>query len=141
MESRTEQKVEFQIVDLENLVKDCQMALNPDDCYPGALRKAIFDHKYLVNERFYCEIYKIHKTLVENGDIEKFYSAFYSNFLVCVSNSLNMENPMATLVAKKLADKLLYYAKGPTQLPQDQPAVLSYREVIGLQYLAGYVFT
>ena len=46
---------------------------------------------------------------------------------------------MATLVAKTLADKLLYHAKRPTQLPQEQPAVLSYREVTGLQYVAGCV--
>ena len=46
---------------------------------------------------------------------------------------------MATLVTKRLADKLLHHAKGPTELPQEQPAVISCRELSGLQYLAGYV--
>ena len=131
-ESRTEQKVEFQIA-------DCQMALNSDACYPEALRKAIFEHEYVVNETFYCEVYKIYRELVENGDIENFYSTFYSNFVVNASDCLNMENPMATLVTKRLADKLLYHAKDPTELPQEQPALISCRELSGLQYLAGYV--
>ena len=39
---------------------------------PEALRKAIFEHEYVVNETFYCEVYKIYKKLVENGDIDKF---------------------------------------------------------------------
>ena len=71
--------------------------------------------------------------------LTNFYSTFYSNFVVNASDCLNMENPMATLVTKRLADKLLYHAKGPTELPQEQPAIISCRELSGLQYLARYV--
>ena len=66
---------------------------------------------------------------------------FYSTVVIHSDTFLiGLEKPSSTLVAKRLADKLLAFYRRPAAGPAPKPLSISQREMSGLQYyISGYV--
>ena len=103
------------------------------------MQQKISCYVFIVTETLLNAVQDIYKKLVRSSDGEKFYSTFYSQIVLTASTNFpNLEEPLCTLLATKLADKLFYYKK-PQQLPSNKPSPVTEKEMGGLQYLSGYV--
>ena len=102
----------------------------------------------MTKERF-TEIAKISSKFERSGNIEKFYSDYYSTICLMATNYfINLSDNGATLLATTVAEFILVYYKRKAAeinndhiLPGNSPSksVLSSMEIAGLQYLGGYV--
>ena len=98
----------------------------------------------------FTEITKISFKFERSGNIEKFYSDYYSTVCLMATNYfINLSCNAATLLATTVAEFILVYYKRKAAeinddlhiLPGNSPSksVLSSMEIAGLQYLGGYV--
>ena len=128
------------VPDMLSLVKASQTDLHQNDCYPKALREEIFQHQFRLTDPLKDELIKCYAVLSENGDVEKFFSAFYGNVIqFAIVLVPDLKRPSSTLLLKKLGDKMLNSFKRPQQLAQGRPEAISHKELGALQYLSGYV--
>ena len=78
--------------------------------------------------------------LTNTGNAEHFYSEYYGRIILKSKEFFpSLEQPLCSLFAKRLGDKLFASARKPVQGPFEKPSPITAREMGGLQYLSGYV--
>lgn len=78
--------------------------------------------------------------LCRNCDAEKFYSSFYQSVVLNARKYFkSLESPVCTLLATRLADKLLAHFNKPSKVQDIPNKPITERETDALQYLSGYV--
>ena len=122
------------------LAKDSQADVAKDECYPDTIRKAAGDHCLDESHLLEEEVQIRWGALSRNFDAEKFYSSFYQSVVLNARKCFeSLESPVCTLLATRLADKLLAHFDEPSKV-QDVPSKpITEREIDALQYLSGYV--
>lgn len=124
-------------------------------CLESSLKEELASYDYqksismMAKERF-TEVAKTSSKFERSGNIEKFYSDYYSTVCLMATNYfINLSYNAATLLATTVAEFILVYYKRKAAeinddlhiLPGNSPSksVLSSMEIAGLQYLGGYV--
>ncbi|XP_065055178.1 uncharacterized protein LOC135683755 [Rhopilema esculentum] len=131
---------QFSGEDIVKLVNEAKNELATDKCYPvelcNAIKMFVFDKE---SENLRTELLKHCSRLWKNSDAEKFYSEYYGSVVMNAEKFFpNLPFPGCTLVATKLADKIVSHFKTPAKQIA-VPKKITEQEMFSLQYLAGYV--
>ena len=125
---------------LDDLVKKTIQSLVSDHCYLSVHREELASYEFILTERLYHDIQKLFQQLDENGNVQLFYTSFFSTITFePLKYFPNLSYEMATLLCTRLADSLLEFYQKPQHSVQNQPTPLSLPENDSLEYLAGYV--
>ncbi len=136
------------------LVNQSSMDLSKDFCYPPNVRSDLASFKMALQEeegmndeksQIFTEIKSLYQLLSGKGNVEKFFSKFYSRIVPKASSLFYpLSGCTATLLSTKLAEKLVVSSK--KDLCDEVPVAvrketLSDNEKAALQYLGGYVLS
>ena len=131
---------------MKELLKEIQGDLSVDECFTPELRDAIKKCNFRdTDNQLLLAIKKIQEKYIKNCDADEYYSVFYSDIVYSCSSYFNgLRLQLCTLVATRLADKVLHFSHREPNLTNLKVKVshtnlISARELNGLQYLAGYV--
>lgn len=135
---------------LKLAVRNVQEKVAGNKCLKISLKEELTSYSYeesVMGEERFREIAKISSKFEASGNIEKFYSNFYSTVCLKATNYFtNLSDNAATLLAAKVAEFILvYYKRKAAEIPAENledgspSMVLSGMEIAGLQYLGGYV--
>ena len=125
---------------LKILILETKQAIYDNKCYPLEIRETIFKSNVEVNDNLLKEIQKIYKQLSCSSNAEHFYSSYFSTIVIFAElYFVNLQKPMSTLLATKLADKILFHFKKPQEVAITTPLPITEKEMGGLKYLSGYV--
>ena len=76
----------------------------------------------------------MYRELYLTGNAEEFYSLYYSKVIFNSKEFFhNLEQPLCSLFAKRLGDKLFVVAKKPVQGQVEKPPPITVKEMAGLQ--------
>ena len=126
------------------MLRSVKDEVSQNACYSDEIREefskgiAIDIGDYFIK---YCQ--DSYTILSDKGDIEKFCAVSFKE-LACNAQNHFPENSrlFATLVLKKMTDKLINHFKTPSQKPTGETALeltLCSKELHGLRYIGGYV--
>ena len=139
----------------ESVVHNALEKISGNRCLESSLKEELASYDYqksismMAKERF-TEIAKISSKFKRSGNIEKFYSDYYSTVCLMATNHfINLSCNAATLLATTVAEFILvYYKRKAAEINDDlhilngnspSKSVLSSMEIAGLQYFGGYV--
>ncbi len=126
--------------DIIELVQEAKNELAKNKCYPQLLREKIDEHQFRLTEELHNSLLDAYSILKKCADAEKFFSFFYGKIVLKASQLIpGLQQPMSTLLAKHLGDKMLFFFRKPKQLLSPEVPSITDKEIGGLQYLAGYV--
>ena len=126
---------------LTELLKEIQKDLSVDEYFTLELRDAMKKYNFLdTDNQLLLAIKKLQEKYIKKCDVGEYYSVFYSNIVIkCSSYFKGLRPQLCTLVATRLADKVLHFShKEPNSTKLFHTNPISEREHNGLQYLAGY---
>ena len=111
-------------------------------CFSNEICEKIEQFKENINisENLLESINIAYNKLTTANDGEAFYSIFYSTVILKSSTYLSpLESPYSTLLAQKLPDTIFYHYKQPKEQSITKSSPINDKEIVALQYLAGYV--
>lgn len=137
-ESQPETRLEKEII--YNLLMEAQKDISKDECYSSVIRTAVENYVFIDNtDLLFNEIQNLYSSLCRNSDAEKFYSKFYQLIVMKAKRFFNsLDFPMCSLLATRLADKILAHYSNPAEVKTAIKAIRE-RDMDALQYLSGYV--
>ena len=96
----------------ELLLKEIQEDLSVDECFIPELRDAIKKYSFRdTDNQLLLAIKKIQQKYIKNCNADEYYSVFYSDIVIsCSSHFKGLTPQLCTLVAIRLADKVLYFS-------------------------------
>lgn len=126
------------------LVNDTKTTISKKKVFTTAMREEISSYRFNISEgsKELEVLQSIFDGLTKNGNAEKFYSKYYANIALHATTYFpELSRNSSTLLATKLADRLLAYRKeslSPVDINEIKKP-LQEKEISGLQYLGGYV--
>ena len=132
-------------ISMPKLISEVIKALSVNKCYRQNIREIFYNYKNVVNvsKDLYTKVQEMLAQFEKKHNPENFYSTYFSS--IVKENEkylLNIERSASTLLASRLADKLLsLFRSTPDKLVNSEikPKPINQRELDGLQYLSRYV--
>ncbi len=124
------------------MVKDSQVDIAKDECYPDTIRKTAGNYYFEDVHLLEKQLQMLWGALSKNYDAHKFYSSFYESAVLNANKYFkSLESTVCTLLATWLADKLVaHFNRLKQREVQNMPSKhITDREIDALQYLSGYV--
>ena len=114
---------------------------NEYECYPVVIKEAITSYDNPPSETFFNILQDIVEAFRKNRNGNTFLASYYSQIVLNAQlYFIGLPTPTCTLFSKTLGDRILSSVtnEGKEENPLP-PKAISEREMVGLQYLAGYV--
>ena len=144
IQEQSGQRTAFTADTLIDLVNDLKTTISKKKVFTTAMRDEISSYRFNISEesKEFEVLQSIFDGLTKNGNAEKFYSKYYANIALHATTYFpGLSRNSSTLLATKLADRLLAYRKeslSPVDIDEIKKS-LQEKEISGLQYLWGYV--
>ena len=144
IQEQSGQRTAFTADILIDLVNDLKTTISKKKVFTTAMREEISSYRFNISEgsKELEVLQSIFDGLTKNGNAEKFYSKYYANIALHATTYFpELSRNSSTLLATKLADRLLAYRKeslSPVDIDEIKKP-LQEKEISGLQYLGGYV--
>lgn len=137
---KTKLRTKLEVEIIFKLLMEAQQDISNDECYSSTIRSTVKNYIFIDNtELLTNEIQKLYNSLCSNSDAEKFYSQFYKLIVMDAKKYFSsLDFPMCTLLATRLADKILAHFSRPAEC-KTVIKPLTERDMQALQYLSGYV--
>ena len=135
---------------LKYICRDTAGTLSENKCYPESIRKELKQWQPEITENLLLQVQEICTFLTKlRPDAEKFYSLFFAKIVQKSAVYFpDLQPKDSTLLATKLANATLHHCITSAKVQPEAEAVssktskqVSEREIAGLQYLGGYVFS
>ena len=135
---------------LKYICRDTAGTLSENKCYPESIRKELKQWQPEITENLLLQVQEICKFFTKlRPDAEKFYSLFFAKVVQKSAVYFpDLQPKVSTLFATKLANATLHHCITSAKVQPEAEAVssktskhFSEREIAGLQYLGGYVFS
>lgn len=134
-----EVETKLDVETIYKLLMEAQKDISGDECYSNNIRSSVQNYIFLDTALLSGEIQKLYSSLSKNSDAEKFYSKFYQLIVMNARKYFkSLDFPMCTILATRLADKILAHHSKPVDNNNAVKAI-SERDMDALQYLSGYV--
>eukprot|EP00795_Rhopilema_esculentum_P009759 gene9759-18280_t len=147
-EGQPEPKESLSRESIATMVNESCKDLSEDLCFPTDICHSLESFRFVLTDisnnqdTILNEVLLHYELLVGKGNVEKFFTKFYSTIIPKATILFDqLSANAATLLCTKLAEKLVVYSKKP---PKSEGRItekkqLSEREKAALQYLGGYV--
>ena len=131
------------IEDIDSLITHPKKKILNTFYYPNDLTEPIKKYNFVVTDQFYAETKKYFIELCKSGDVERYFSKKYADFVLGAESYFSgLQKPYCTLFATKYVDKLISHSKKVKEFGNKEPIQvkpITESEMDALQFLAGYV--
>ncbi|XP_065683758.1 uncharacterized protein LOC124813946 [Hydra vulgaris] len=131
------------IEDIDSLIAHTKKKILNTSYYPNDLTEPIKNYNLFVTDQFYAETKKYFIELCKPGDVERYFSKIYADFVLGAESYFSgLQKPYCTLFATKFVDKLISHSKKVKEFGNKEPIQvypITESEMDALQFLAGYV--
>ena len=131
------------IEDIDSLITHAKKKILNTSYYPNDLTEPIKKYNFVVTDQFYAETKKYFIELCKSGDVERYFSKIYADFVLGAESYFSgLQKPYCTLFATKYVDKLISHSKKGKEFGNKEPIQvnpITESEMDALQFLARYV--
>nr|XP_047137442.1 uncharacterized protein LOC124813946 [Hydra vulgaris] len=100
------------IEDIDSLIAHTKKKILNTSYYPNDLTEPIKNYNLFVTDQFYAETKKYFIELCKPGDVERYFSKIYADFVLGAESYFSgLQKPYCTLFATKFVDKLISHSK------------------------------